>query len=238
MINSTNKYYIINRDKILKKIAIWQKNNPEKVTKYKIKYDLGHREEKNKYSRRNFIKLKVGVVEKFSNNNCCCKCGENNIFFLTVDHIKNNGSKNGRYGKLRSGVKLYRYLIKTNCFGEYQILCWNCNWLKHLENIGYNKNNTEKHKYIKANKLIVLKHYSINSDVPKCNCCGETNIDVLTIDHINNDGFKKRPHGGGMLYAQIIKNNFPKEYATLCFNCNSGRKHGECPHVKGKNIRE
>lgn len=56
----------------------------------------------------------------------------------------------------------------------------------------------------------------------KCACCGETNIGFLTIDHINNDGYKEKHHGV-FLYRRLKKENWPDYVRLLCFNCNCGR---------------
>jgi len=73
----------------------------------------------------------------------------------------------------------------------------------------------------------------------KCNCCGEVEPMFLTIDHVNNDGFKDKTKGGigyrilGItLYKKIIEENFPSKYQLLCWNCNCGkaRNKGVCPH--------
>lgn len=69
----------------------------------------------------------------------------------------------------------------------------------------------------------------------KCSCCGENNIKFLSIDHVNNDGYKERKGRGGssdQIMRNIIKNNFPNTYQLLCFNCNLGkaRNSGVCPH--------
>lgn len=72
----------------------------------------------------------------------------------------------------------------------------------------------------------------------KCNCCGETNPLFLTIDHVNNDGFKDKTAKGnrrtGIWYVdKIIKANFPDSFQLLCYNCNYGknRNKGICPHA-------
>jgi hypothetical protein len=85
-------------------------------------------------------------------------------------------------------------------------------------------------------KLEVLSHYSKDS-ILKCNCCPETEIKFLTIDHINNDGFKERKilnkNGGAGFYFWLRKNNYPNGYRTLCFNCNMAKSlYGKCPHNK------
>lgn len=73
-----------------------------------------------------------------------------------------------------------------------------------------------------------------------CNCCGEKEPIFLTIDHINNDGYKERTRNGGQrfgsnwYYKRIIKQGFPKDLQLLCYNCNCGRARntGICPHKK------
>lgn len=63
-----------------------------------------------------------------------------------------------------------------------------------------------------------------------CICCGETEPVFLCIDHIDGGGHKHRKKVGG-LYAWLKKNNYPKGFQILCWNCNSA-KHllGQCPH--------
>lgn len=71
-----------------------------------------------------------------------------------------------------------------------------------------------------------------------CNCCREIEEKFLTIDHVNNDGYKERIHekgrrpSGTRTYENIIKSNFPDTYQVLCMNCNFGkaRNNGVCPH--------
>lgn len=69
-----------------------------------------------------------------------------------------------------------------------------------------------------------------------CACCGETEPAFLSIDHVNNDGYKQRKKGiqgsGGRIYRWLISNNFPPGYQVLCMNCQHGkaRNNGVCPH--------
>lgn len=87
--------------------------------------------------------------------------------------------------------------------------------------------------YRLKHKRIVFNHYGI------CQCCGESNLGFLTIDHINNDGAQHRKEifgkktSGGPLYHWIIKNNFPQDLQSLCYNCNCGKQSSNlnlCPH--------
>lgn len=86
-------------------------------------------------------------------------------------------------------------------------------------------------------KYEVFNHYGL-----KCLCCGESDFDKLTIDHINGGGKKHRKilGGGDRLYHWLIKNDFPKHFQTLCMNCNKGKflNSDVCPHIqiKTKNL--
>lgn len=50
--------------------------------------------------------------------------------------------------------------------------------------------------------------------------CEIDDIDVLTIDHINNDGHKHRELVGVKMYRWLVQNNFPEGFQVLCANCN------------------
>ena len=73
-----------------------------------------------------------------------------------------------------------------------------------------------------------------------CACCGETEPLFLCIDHKNNNGAAHRRELGSRssaaLYRYLIKNDFPEEFQTLCFNCNHGKKlnGGTCPHATAR----
>ena len=82
-------------------------------------------------------------------------------------------------------------------------------------------------KYRDKNRESVFNHYG-----RKCVCCGESNQKFLTIDHINGGGTKHRKKIHNQIYIWLIKNNYPKGFQTLCFNCNWGKhkNNGVCPH--------
>lgn len=64
-----------------------------------------------------------------------------------------------------------------------------------------------------------------------CACCGESERDFLTIDHINGGGTAHRKELGGKVYAQLRRTGFPAGYRVLCWNCNwAHRLYGACPH--------
>ena len=54
-----------------------------------------------------------------------------------------------------------------------------------------------------------------------CRWCGQGDVDVLCIDHINDDGAHHRKNiGTDTLTAWIIKNDYPPGFQVLCANCN------------------
>lgn len=75
--------------------------------------------------RNKYIDLKIEVFEKYGNK--CSNCGESNIEYLTMDHIKNDGNEHRR----EIGLQIYPWL-KRNSYPKdnFQILCFNCNYVK------------------------------------------------------------------------------------------------------------
>jgi len=79
----------------------------------------------------------------------------------------------------------------------------------------------------------VFGHYSHSSF--SCACCGESEPDFLTLDHINNDGGEQRKsmghRAGNTFYGWLLRNGLPSGIQVYCSDCNSSKaKHGECIH--------
>jgi hypothetical protein len=103
-------------------------------------------------------------------------------------------------------------------------------YLKNNKDKVYIYNRLWQRRYRKKLKMQVITGYG-----GKCNCCGETEMLFLEIDHILNDGKtdRKRFNGPQPFYVWLIDNDFPKDkYQLLCANCNRGkaRNGGICPH--------
>lgn len=86
------------------------------------------------------------------------------------------------------------------------------------------------HKRALARKLLVMRAYG----GARCACCGEVEVEFLSIDHIGGGGGVHRKAIGGIgLYSWLIRNKFPAGFRVLCMNCNFATRHGrECPHAR------
>ena len=96
-------------------------------------------------------------------------------------------------------------------------------WIKE-----YWRNPLKARARLRKKKEMVFNYYG-----NKCECCGETIKEFLTIDHIMGGGGKHRKQKGvkNSIYLWLIRNNFPKGFRTLCMNCNFARGHHHyCPH--------
>lgn len=65
-----------------------------------------------------------------------------------------------------------------------------------------------------------------------CACCGETEPNFLSLDHIENDGATHRRTVGKAIWKWLRDNKYPAGFQVLCMNCNHGkaRNNGICPH--------
>lgn len=110
----------------------WRQNNRKKANKYAI--DRYFRDPKKSMAITNRSRIKVRRDMIIAYGGKCCSCGINDIDVLDIDHIDNNGAID-RKNHLH-GYNLYRYLKKLGWPKDnFQLLCKNCNWKKHLANI-------------------------------------------------------------------------------------------------------
>jgi 5-methylcytosine-specific restriction endonuclease McrA len=72
-----------------------------------------------------------------------------------------------------------------------------------------------------------------------CQCCGESHLEFLTLDHINQDGAEKRREmgfehtcTGYNFYLWLRRQDYPDlGLQVLCANCNTAKgAYGKCPH--------
>lgn len=76
-----------------------------------------------------------------------------------------------------------------------------------------------------------------------CACCGEIEIDFLSLDHVNGRkkeerlDLRKNPKAykscGYWLYKRLKREGWPLGFQVLCMNCNWGKRIcGICPHKR------
>ena len=75
----------------------------------------------------------------------------------------------------------------------------------------------------------------------RCDCCGETGLDFLTIDHVSGNGaaHRRKLFGnsricGARFYRWLAAFNFPRGFRVLCWNCNFSvhLNKGKCLHTQ------
>lgn len=205
-----------------------EKMQNQALTRYK------QRREKNiEKMRERRKKLRFEALWHYSNGKmACCECNKQGFRYLNIDHINNDGVEHRKtIEQIHSGTKIFHWLKINNYPEGFQVLCWNCNWLKYLNKMRATtrtrKTRLEKPAYILKLKKEVYKHYSNNMC---CVECLENNLDVLTIDHIHNNGSEHRRqigHSPTTLYFWLRKQEYPEGYQVLCRNCNCSKQFGD-----------
>jgi hypothetical protein len=118
-----------------KRLALykWRKSNPEKRKEIDTRHKETHREEINTRHREYAKKIKKLVFEAYGG--ICHCCGESDTRFLTIDHINNDGAKLTKNKTHPSGgYGFYAWIVKNRFPDNLQILCWNCNCGKRMNN--------------------------------------------------------------------------------------------------------
>ena len=236
----------------------YRQNNREKLKASRKRYRQNHKEEFREHYRQVRLKLKMKAFDVYGR--VCVWCGEDDITSLTIDHIKNNGSKHlDKKGYRLQGSRIYTWLKAHNYPSDFQVLCFNCNHAKSFHNgvLPENRKNLCKpHQLLTEQLQLVFKNRARLNHLKrkiktfnvyggcKCSWCGETDVIILTIDHINNDGHlhlheNKSRKGyirnnsiykrmtGAALYRWLKKHNYPSDFQVLCFNCNCTKERNK-----------
>lgn len=109
-------------------IKIHEQKNPIIYRKSAKKYYESHKEEHAKYNRERYEQFKSQVLNHYIPT-CAC-CGEKQLEFLTIDHLHGNGNI---HRKKMTKPNIYEYLVKNNYPEGFQILCFNCNFVKNAQ---------------------------------------------------------------------------------------------------------
>lgn len=124
-------WYLQNRQKYLEQTKDYYEAHKEDMDNYRRSYYKENKDKISKYCRTYREKLAWEVLSHYGGNppKCVC-CGENNILFLTIDHINNNGRQHRRELSKRTdgGSRMIYTWLKNNNFPDgFQVLCYNCN---------------------------------------------------------------------------------------------------------------
>lgn len=222
---SAAKYRVKNKEKIKISQKHFRDINVDKRKLYNKQYNITHN-----HVIKNYLKLtKDAAFNAYGGYKCVC-CGETLEKFLTLDHINNDGNKHRKSIKTNT---VYGWLKKNKYPSGFQILCFNCNIGRSLNNnICPHTTNLKEIKLKRAQSTKDAAYAAYGGY--KCSCCGVDYHHFLTLDHIYNDGSKHRKENKitGGIYAWAKKNGYPKILRVLCWNCNVGRRHNNnsCPH--------
>jgi hypothetical protein len=243
-------YYRANAEKLKAQMKAYYQTNAERIKAQQKAYRQANAERIKTQQKAYRQKMKETILSHYSGgvSKCAC-CGEQNMAFLSIDHIEGGGRKQMRKLK-RGGDSFYHWLRDNGYPSGYRVLCMNCNsalgFRGHCPHevlpdgqksrLGQSQSYDAiySRRYNQKLRHDILVHYS--GGLPACSCCGEKHDEFLTIDHINGGGTDHRRMigGGRLIYNWLVKNDFPPGFQVLCMNCNfaKGRAYGNCPHKK------
>lgn len=172
-------------------------------------------------------RLKVEAIKIYSDEkNCCARCRTTELRFLNLDHIHDDGAEHRRETKV--GANPYSWAKKNGWPPIFQVLCFNCNYLKALLSRPVGKLTSDV-LYLRRLRLEVLYHYSDGK--MSCKECRIGDVRLLTLDHIDGGGNIQRRTLGGRnsdrLFRFLKKSGWPPGYQVLCHNHNSGKEIAE-----------
>ena len=110
---------------------VYSAKNRQKILAARKRFYWKHREKllaKHSIRRRAaYAAIRVAVISHYSaGTNVCSCCGEDWFFFLTIDHVNNDGATHRR--SIRG--TLYEWLFRHGFPDGFQVLCYNCNCAK------------------------------------------------------------------------------------------------------------
>jgi hypothetical protein len=205
-------YRKINADRIKQCVATYHKTNADRIKQWLSSY--------NKEIRLETLEAYGGAV--------CAHCGKTKLSNLTLDHINQDGAERQRKGEAKNGRTLWLSLKKRGFPSGFRVLCFNCNWKAWIRHKRRNQSKSAR-AYQRRKRGAEQKQAAFNAyGGVVCALCGEIDVDVLCLDHINNDGAEQRREGQGSglkLYTNLKKLGYPSGFRVLCFNCNSSKEN-------------
>ena len=179
----------------------------ERLKARKAKYLKENREKISEWHKEHSRQLKASAIAIYGG--CCSVCQESNIDLLVLDHVNDDGSSY----RDKSGVRLcskrvHQWAKKHGWPAVFQVLCHNHNA----------KKEAIRRSPPSESKVALRKEmFAVYGD--RCCQCGETDRDVLQLDHVNGGGTEhRRKVGNSVSWAK--KHGWPSAFRVLCANCN------------------
>lgn len=181
--------------------AVFYHTHPDqKDARHKYQVDYDHK------AKKDVIALLGGK---------CSKCGMTDMHLLNINHKNGNGRK--ERGKHGTSILHQDILKGRREIDDLNLLCFNCNILYEYE-VGRRKEDSSQ---------TMLHNFVINKLGGKCARCGNTDLRVLEVNHINGGGREELRHIHPVDFYQSIANNtrMTNDLNVLCGNCNFEYTH-------------
>jgi hypothetical protein len=131
-----------NPEKARERAKQWRQKNWDAAKAAAYKWRLAHpetwkaatkrwREKHQRDHSANVRKTNRDKVYDHYGRTCTC-CGEDQIMFLTIDHIDNDGATHRKEMGNRGGSSFFAWMVSADFPSGFQVLCRNCNWGKHV----------------------------------------------------------------------------------------------------------
>lgn len=104
-----------------------KKSSYERVKKWRSRNLDKSRDYQNNWKKQQ----RLTILKHYSQEKLCCtKCGVSDIRVLTLDHVNGGGHKQIR----ETHTSLPQWIINNNFPEGFQVLCYNCQFIKAEEN--------------------------------------------------------------------------------------------------------
>ena len=125
------KWYLQNRDDILLKAKIYRDEHKEEISKIKHMCYERRKHEISNSGKKYYNSIRKKLF-KILGGEICNNCGFDVYEALQFDHINGGGTKERK--KFGKNLYMYRFYLQNPKLAKknLQILCANCNFIKHL----------------------------------------------------------------------------------------------------------
>ncbi len=237
-------YYKRNTERIKANVRKHVEQNRDLIKKYKAEHyktNLTHYKERSvAYYQENSTKIKQHQVKTRASHKLaameayggpvCKLCSESRLGALHVDHVASDGAAHRR----ELGSKnIYRWLCKNNYPVGFRILCANCNHKQYLTSrvLLQTKSAISDRRILANTKFKVMQRLG-----GKCITCDQTDLEVLTVHHVNHDGAEHRRtvsggYGSTKFYRWLLQTGDFTGLECRCFSCNDNEaflRYKEC----------